>query len=41
LATLLLVAALAAVVIGFFVYRRMTRGDATADSGLGGFTGEP
>jgi spermidine/putrescine transport system permease protein len=40
LATLLLVAALAAVVIGFVVYRRMTRGDATADSGLGGFTGE-
>lgn len=40
LATLLLVAALAAVVIGFLVYRRMTRGDATADSGLGGFTGE-
>lgn len=40
LATLLLVAALAAVVIGFFVYRRMTRGDSTADSGLGGFTGE-
>jgi spermidine/putrescine transport system permease protein len=40
LATLLLVAALAAVVIGFFMYRRMTRGDATADSGLGGFSGE-
>ena len=40
LATLLLVAALAAVVIGFLVYRRMTRGDNTADSGLGGFTGE-
>jgi spermidine/putrescine transport system permease protein len=40
LATLLLVAALAAVVIGFLVYRRMTRGDSTADSGLGGFTGE-
>jgi spermidine/putrescine transport system permease protein len=40
LATLLLLAALAAVVIGFLVYRRMTRGDATADSGLGGFTGE-
>lgn len=40
LATLLLVAALAAVVIGFLIYRRMTRGDATADSGLGGFTGE-
>jgi spermidine/putrescine transport system permease protein len=40
LATLLLVAALAAVVIGFLIYRRMTRGDATADRGLGGFTGE-
>jgi spermidine/putrescine transport system permease protein len=40
LATLLLVAALAAVVIGFLVYRRMTRGDSTADSGHGGFTGE-
>jgi spermidine/putrescine transport system permease protein len=40
LATLLLLAALAAVVIGFLVYRRMTRADATADSGLGGFTGE-
>jgi len=40
LATLLLAAALIAVVIGFLVYRRMTRGDSTADSGLGGFTGE-
>jgi spermidine/putrescine transport system permease protein len=40
LATLLLLAALAAVVIGFVVYRRMTRSDTTADSGLGGFTGE-
>ncbi len=40
LATLLLMAALAAVVIGFLVYRRMTRGDSTVDSGLGGFTGE-
>ena len=40
LATLLLLAALAAVVIGFLVYRRMTRSDTTADSGLGGFTGE-
>ena len=39
MATLLLVAALAAVVIGF-LYRRMTRGDNTADRGLGGFTGE-
>jgi spermidine/putrescine transport system permease protein len=40
LASLLLFAALAAVVIGFLVYRRMTHGDSTADSGLGGFTGE-
>ena len=40
LATLLLMAALAAVVIGFLVYRRMTRSDTTTDSGLGGFTGE-
>lgn len=40
LATLLLLAALAAVVIGFLVYRRMTRSDTTAHSGLGGFTGE-
>ncbi len=40
LATLLLAAALAAVIIGFLVYRRMTRGDTTADRGIGGFTGE-
>jgi spermidine/putrescine transport system permease protein len=40
LASLLLFAALAAVVIGFLVYRRMTRGDSTADRDLGGFTGE-
>jgi spermidine/putrescine transport system permease protein len=40
LASLLLFAALAAVVVGFLIYRRMTRGDSTADSGLGGFTGE-
>ena len=40
LASLLLLAALAAVIIGFLIYRRMTRADATADSGLGGFTGE-
>jgi spermidine/putrescine transport system permease protein len=40
LASLLLFAALAAVVIGFLVYRRLTRGDSTADRGLGGFTGE-
>lgn len=41
LATLLLLAAFAAVVIGFLVYRRMTRGDATtADRGLAAFAGE-
>jgi spermidine/putrescine transport system permease protein len=41
LATLLLLAALAAVVIGFLVFRRLTRADATAgDRGIGGFTGE-
>jgi spermidine/putrescine transport system permease protein len=41
LATLLLLAALAAVVIGFVVYRYMTRGDTTAkDRGIGAFAGE-
>ena len=41
LATLLLLAAFAAVVVGFLVYRRMTRGDATtADRGLAAFAGE-
>jgi spermidine/putrescine transport system permease protein len=41
LATLLLLAALAAVVIGFLVYRYMTRGDTTAkDRGIGAFAGE-
>jgi spermidine/putrescine transport system permease protein len=40
LATLLLLAALTAVVIGFLVYRFMTRADTTADRGIGGFTGE-
>ncbi|TQR87775.1 ABC transporter permease [Mycobacterium hodleri] len=41
LATLLLLAALAAVVVGYLVYRRMTRGDATgADRGLAAFAGE-
>ena len=40
LASLLLLAALAAVVIGFIVYRFMTRSDTTADRGIGGFTGE-
>lgn len=41
LATLLLLAALAAVVIGFLVYRYMTRGDTTTkDRGIGAFAGE-
>ena len=41
LATLLLLTALAAVVIGFLIFRRMTRDDATpADRGIGAFTGE-
>jgi spermidine/putrescine transport system permease protein len=41
LATLLLLAALAAVVIGFLVYRYLTRGDTTtADRGIGAFAGE-
>ena len=40
LASLLLAAALAAVVVGFLLYRRMTRGEETAERGLGGFTGE-
>jgi spermidine/putrescine transport system permease protein len=40
LATLLLLAALTAVVIGFLVYRFMTLADTTADRGIGGFTGE-
>lgn len=41
LATLLLLAALAAVVIGFLVFRRLTRGDGTtADRGIGAFAGE-
>lgn len=41
LATLLLLAALAAVVIGYLVYRRMTRDDdTTADRGIGAFAGE-
>ena len=39
LATLLLAAALAAVVIGFLVYRRMAKGHG-ADRGIGAFTGE-
>ena len=40
LATLLLFTALAAVVIGFVIYRRMTRGDETAERGIGAFAGE-
>ncbi len=41
LATLLLLAALAAVVIGFLVYRYMTRADTTTqDRGIGAFAGE-
>ena len=40
LATLLLVAALAAVVIGFLVVPTHDTRDATADRGIGGFTGE-
>jgi spermidine/putrescine transport system permease protein len=40
LATLLLLAAVVAIVIGFLAYRRMTRGDDTADRGIAGFAGE-
>jgi spermidine/putrescine transport system permease protein len=40
LATLLLLAALTAVVVGFLIFRRMTRGDTTTDRGIGGFAGE-
>lgn len=41
LATLLLVASLAAVVIGFLIFRRMTRNDdTTGDRGIGAFAGE-
>jgi spermidine/putrescine transport system permease protein len=40
LATLLLFAALVAVTVGYLVYRRLTRGDTTADRGLAGFAGE-
>jgi spermidine/putrescine transport system permease protein len=40
LATLLLVAALAAVTIGFLLYRWVTRGDETARSGIAAFAGE-
>ena len=40
LATLLLLAALAAVVVGFLIFRRLTRGDGTTDRGIGAFAGE-
>jgi spermidine/putrescine transport system permease protein len=41
LATLLLLAALTAIVVGFLIYRYMTRSDTTtADRGIGGFAGE-
>jgi len=40
LASLLLLAALAAVVVGFLVYRYVTRADTTADRGIGAFAGE-
>jgi spermidine/putrescine transport system permease protein len=41
LATLLLLAALTAVVIGFLMYRYLTRADTTAkDRGIGAFAGE-
>jgi spermidine/putrescine transport system permease protein len=41
LATLLLVASLAAVFVGFLIFRRLTRNDdTTADRGIGAFAGE-
>ena len=40
LATLLLLAAVVAIVVGFLAYRWMTRGDDTADRGIAGFAGE-
>lgn len=40
LATLLLFSAIVAVAIGYFIYRWMNRGDATANQGIGGFAGE-
>ena len=41
LATLLLVASLAAVVVGYLIFRRLTRNDdTTADRGIGAFAGE-
>lgn len=40
LATLLLFAAVLAITAGFLLYRRMTRGDDSADRGIAGFAGE-
>ncbi|WP_328360098.1 ABC transporter permease [Mycobacterium sp. NBC_00419] len=40
LATLLLVFALLAVTVGYLLYRRMTRGDATTGKGIAAFAGE-
>ena len=40
LATLLLVAALIAVTVGYLVYRRLTHGDASTDRGIAAFAGE-
>lgn len=40
LATLLLLAALVAVTVGYLIYRQLTRGDSTADRGIAGFAGE-
>ena len=40
LATLLLFTALVAVTVGYLLYRRITRGDATTDRGIAGFAGE-
>jgi spermidine/putrescine transport system permease protein len=40
LATLLLLAALVAVTIGYLVYRRMTRGDDSTRGGIAAFAGE-
>jgi spermidine/putrescine transport system permease protein len=40
LATLLLLAALVAVTVGYLVYRRMTRGDAATRGGIAAFAGE-
>jgi spermidine/putrescine transport system permease protein len=40
LATLLLFAALLAITVGYFIYRRMTRGDNTTAGGIAAFAGE-